>query len=144
MTTAGHKPGPEILTTSTVYTKRIEEKILYPSMALTITEDRVFSLESQHATAIVINAAPAILPITIAPGSVIEMPSNMETTKDGIIAIANPVAPSSSAVIVNNDFILFEVYLLVYEPRPVITRVIPASMGLEVNAPPLFCNLNLL
>ena len=34
----------------------------------------------------------------------------METTKEGIIASAKPVTPSMSAVIVNSDFICFEVY----------------------------------
>jgi hypothetical protein len=72
-----------------------------------MTSDRVSLLNSQHAIAIVINAAPASLPIKIAPGSVREVPSNMETIKEGTIASANPVAPSISAVIVRNDFILF-------------------------------------
>ncbi len=85
------------------------EKILYASMALTITSDRVSFLKSQHAIAIVINAAPASLPIKIATGSEREVPSNMETIKEGTMASANPVAPSTSAVIVNNDFNLFEV-----------------------------------
>jgi hypothetical protein len=33
----------------------------------------------------------------------------MEMIKEGTMASANPVAPSISAVIVNNDFNLFEV-----------------------------------
>ena len=84
-------------------------KILYPSMALAMTEDWVSLLESQHAIAIVISAAPASLPIKIALVSVSEVPSNMETSKEGTIARANPVTPSISPVIVNNNFILFEV-----------------------------------
>ena len=83
------------------------ERILYPSIALTMTEDWVSLLESQHAMAIVIKAAPASLLIKTALGSVSEVPSNMETSKEGTIANASPVAPSSSAVMVNNDFILF-------------------------------------
>jgi len=63
--------------------------------------------------AIVINAAPASLVIKIALISVSEVPSNIETTQEGIIANANPVTPSMSAVIVNTDFIFFEVYTLV-------------------------------
>jgi hypothetical protein len=84
-------------------------KILYPSMTLAMTEDWVSLLESQHAIAIVINAAPASLPIKIAPGSVSEVPSNMETSKEGTTASAKPVTPSINPVIVNNDFLLFEV-----------------------------------
>ena len=67
-------------------------------------------LESQHAIAIVINAAPASLAIKIPLTSVSEVPSNIVTTKEGIIASANPVTPSISAVIVSIDFILFEIY----------------------------------
>jgi len=74
-----------------------------------MTPDRVSFLKSQHAIAIVINAAPASLPIKIAPGSVSEVPSKMETTKEGTMASANPVAPSISAVIDSNDFNSFEV-----------------------------------
>ena len=85
------------------------EKILYASMTLTMTKDRVSFLKSQHAIAVVINAAPASLPIKIAPGSVREVPSNRETIKEGTMASANPVAPSISAVLVSNDFKLFEV-----------------------------------
>ena len=82
-------------------------------MTLTMTEDRVSFLESQQAIAIVIKAPPASLPIKIAPGSVSGVPSNMVTTEEGMIASANPVTPSSSAVTVKNDFIVFEVYLVV-------------------------------
>ena len=78
-------------------------------MTLTMTEAWVSLFKSQHTIAIAINTAPASLPIKIAPGSVSEVPSNMETSKEGNITSANPVTPSSSAVIVNNDFILFEV-----------------------------------
>ena len=67
-------------------------------------------LESQHAIAIVINAAPASLVIKIALISVSEVPSNIETTQEGIMASANPVTPSISAVIVNTDFIFLEVF----------------------------------
>jgi len=85
------------------------EKTLYASMTLTMLEDRVSLLETQQAKAIVINAAPASLAIKIAPGSGSEVPSNMGTTKEGTIARANPKEPSTNAVIVSNDFILFEV-----------------------------------
>jgi len=85
------------------------ENILYTSMTLTMTSDRISFLKSQHAIAIVINAAPASLPIKIAAGPVSEVPSNLEAIKDGTIANANPVAPSISAVIVSNDFNSFEV-----------------------------------
>ena len=87
------------------------ENILYASMTLTMTEVWVSFLESQHAKAIVINAAPASLPIKIALGSVSEVPSNIETIIEGTIASAKPVAPSTNAVIVSNDFILFEVLI---------------------------------
>lgn len=85
------------------------EKRLYASIALTMTEDRVSLLKSKHAIAIVINAAPASVPIKIATGSVSDVPSNMVTIEEGTMASANPVAPSISAVIVSNDFNLFEV-----------------------------------
>jgi len=85
------------------------ENILYTSMTLTMTSDRVSFLKSQHAIAIVINAAPASLPIKIAAGPVSEVPSNLETIKEGTMASANPVAPSINAVIVSNDFNSFEV-----------------------------------
>ena len=85
------------------------EKELYPSMTLTMTEACVSLFKSQHTIAIAINTAPASLPIKIAPGSVSEVPSNMATSKEGNITSANPVTPSSSAVIVSNNFILFEV-----------------------------------
>ena len=74
-----------------------------------MTSDRVSFLKSQQAIAIVINAAPASLPIKIAPGSVRGVPSNMDTIKEGTMASANPVAPSISAAIVSNDFNSFEV-----------------------------------
>ena len=74
-------------------------------MALTITEDWVFFLESQHAIAILSNAVPASLPIKIAPGSVRELPGKKETTREGIKASAKPVAPWDSAVMVSKDFI---------------------------------------
>ena len=89
------------------------DKILYTSMTLTMTEDWVSLLESQHAIAIVSNAAPASLPIKIALGSVREVPSNMETSKEGTIANANPVTPSTSAVIVSKDFIFYLILELV-------------------------------
>ena len=81
------------------------ENILYPSITLTMTEDWVSLLESQQAIAIVSKAPPVSLEIKIAPGSIREVPSKIETSKLGIIAIANPVAPSNSAVIVSSDFI---------------------------------------
>ena len=71
-----------------------------------MTKDRVSLFESQHAPAIVINATPASLPITVAPGSVSDVPSSMEEIKAGTMTSANPVTPSSIAVIVSNDFIL--------------------------------------
>ena len=85
------------------------EKTLYASMALTMTEDWELFLDSQHAIAIVINTAPASLAIRIATGSVSEVPSNTETIKEGTMASAIPVTPSTKAMIVSNDFILFEV-----------------------------------
>jgi len=65
-------------------------------------------LESQQAIAIVINAAPVSLQINIALASVIEVPSNTETSKEGIKSSANPVAPSNKVVIFSNDFIFFK------------------------------------
>lgn len=81
------------------------EKILYPIIALTITKDWILLFENQHAKAIVIKAAPVSLQIKIAPGSVIEVPSNMETSTEGTKISANPVAPSKKAVVFSNDFI---------------------------------------
>ena len=89
------------------------EKVLYTSIALTMTEDWEPFLDSQHAIAIVTNAAPASLPIKIAPGPVSEMPSNMERIIEGTMAIANPVAASTNAVIVSNNFILFDILDLI-------------------------------
>ena len=45
-----------------------------------------------------------------------EVPSNIEITKDGIITRPKPVAPSSSAVTVNNNFMLIEVNQLQKAP----------------------------
>ena len=86
------------------------EKILYPSIALTITELCISLCESQHAIAIVTNADPASLPIKIELEFSSDVPNNMETSIEGTIASVNPVAPSTSAVTVSNDFILFEIY----------------------------------
>gem|GEM_PF-6056848 len=60
----------------------------------------------------VINAAPASLAIKIAFISVSEVPSNIDTTKEGIVTSANPVKTSISAVNVSIDFIFFEVCTL--------------------------------
>ena len=75
-----------------------------------MTVDWKSLLESQQAIAIVIKAAPVSLQINIALASVIEVPSNIETSKEGIKTSAKPVAPSNKAVIVSNDFILFKFY----------------------------------
>ena len=53
----------------------------------------------------VINATPASLAIRIALMSVSEVPSNIVTNKEGIMASAKPVNPSISAVTVSSDFI---------------------------------------
>jgi len=80
------------------------EKILYPTMALTMIEDWLV-LDSQQATAIENKAAPASLPIRIEDGSVSEVPNKTDTSTEGAKANARPVTPSIKLVIVSKDFI---------------------------------------
>jgi hypothetical protein len=56
----------------------------------------------------VINAAPASLAIMIPLMSVSEVPNNIVTIKEGIMASAKPVNPSISAVAVSSDFIFLK------------------------------------
>jgi hypothetical protein len=101
-----------MLSTNAAYTRSTVEKILYPVMALTITGDMLSVLESQQAIAMVIKAPPVSLQIKMALTSVSAVPSNMDTTQEGMITSANPVLPSNIAVSVSNDFIVFEVHLI--------------------------------
>ena len=84
------------------------EMILYASMTLTMADDCLLFLASQHAIAIINNMAPRSLQIEVAVEFVSETSSNKETIREGLITNARPVTPSSSAVMVSNSFILFE------------------------------------
>ena len=58
----------------------------------------------KQAIEIVINAAPASLPVINATGSVDGVPSNTEIRNEGMITSSNPVMASISPVIFKNNF----------------------------------------
>jgi hypothetical protein len=87
------------------------EKRLYPSIALTMNVDVNSVLENQQAKPIVISVIPASFASKMEVGSINIVPSKEETTIEGTITNAKPVAPSISAVKVKSDFNLLIIYI---------------------------------